>query len=260
MMKSTSVLAAGMVALMTGVDAKEHYIVKEDHQQMEHKRPHVEETTQKCAYDTASFRLCGTYGANVKIGWEWEQEFYQLTTADKYYKINLDLFTKQGVDLEGEFFADRLYSNKTAITLEDFKGLLTVQWKHFYATSRSCIAVFYAIDDLIFEITTRQRFIEAHKNIIEHLWTLDNWDSPWALWIDELELSDYAAVELYKKEIQQADATTTIFGSLVDSTDCKPGDFTLGFAALSDASYNPVSRMMVQVVENGIDYMWANYD
>jgi len=45
MMKSTSVLAAGMVALMTGVDAKEHYIVKEDHQQMEHKRPHVEETT-----------------------------------------------------------------------------------------------------------------------------------------------------------------------------------------------------------------------
>ena len=58
----------------------------------------------------------------------------------------------QGVDLEGLFFADRLFSNETSIVLDDFKGLLTIQWKHWYYYTRSCIGIFYAVDDLVFEI------------------------------------------------------------------------------------------------------------
>ena len=50
------------------------------------------------------------------------------------------------------------------------------------------------------------RFLEASKNVLMTPWTLDNWDSPWALWIDDFGLSDYAAITLKKKEIQQVDA------------------------------------------------------
>ena len=101
---------------------------------------------------------------------------------------------------------DRLYSNKTNIDLEDFKSLLTVQWQHYYANKRSCIGVFYAIDDLVFKITMQMKFLEASKNIIEHFWTLDNWTSPYALYLDYFDLSDYTPITMFKREIQQNDA------------------------------------------------------
>ena len=72
-------VATALAALCGSGSAKNQYIVKEDALKKEHLGPLVENTTQKCAYDTASFRLCGNYGAKAKIGWEWEQEFYNLT-------------------------------------------------------------------------------------------------------------------------------------------------------------------------------------
>ena len=85
---------ATVLAALNSVEAKEHYVVKEDVMSLDHKRPNVETTTEKCAYDTTSFKLCGTYGASAKIGWEWEQEFYNLSDATKYYLLNLDLYSK----------------------------------------------------------------------------------------------------------------------------------------------------------------------
>ena len=154
-----SALATAALAAVTL--AKEHYTVKEDVMQQEHKRPKVETTTEKCAYDSTSFRLCGKYGANVKIGWEWSQEYYDLTDADKYYRLDLSFFTQQGVDLEGYFFMDRIYSNETQITLDDFKYLFTIQMNHWYQNGRTCLALYQAIDDLVFEIEMKQRLIEA---------------------------------------------------------------------------------------------------
>jgi len=128
--------------------------------------------------------LCGKYGAAATVGWEWEQEFYKLTEETKYYKLRLDFYLQQGMDLEGLLFADRLWSNQTFVKVEPFKILYTIQLTRWYYNRRLCAAVFYAIDDLIFEVTMRMRFLEASKNILETPWTLDNWDSPWALWID----------------------------------------------------------------------------
>ena len=121
-------LATALVALSAfepTVDAKEQYVVKEDITTKEHDRPNVELTTERCAYDTTSFRLCGKYGAAATIGWEWEQEFYTLTEATQYYNIRLDFYLQQGLDLEGELFADRLWSNNTFVTVEPFKVLYT---------------------------------------------------------------------------------------------------------------------------------------
>ena len=64
----------------------------------------------------------------------------------------------------------------------------------------------YALDDLVFEISMRLRFLEASKNFIMTPWTLDNWDSPYAVWVDDFGLSDYSVIRLYKREIQGSDA------------------------------------------------------
>ena len=154
-------LALATAAAAAVVSAKNNYVVKEDVMHKQHKRPQVETTTEKCAYDTASFRLCGKYGANIAIGWEWTQEYYDLSDAEKFYNLKLSFYAEQGVDLEGTFFMDRLYSNETDITLEDFKYLFTIEMNHWYENGRTCIAVLQAIDDLVFEIEMKQRFIEA---------------------------------------------------------------------------------------------------
>jgi len=65
-------LAAATLLGAPEAEAKMRYIVKEDITTKEHKRPKVENTTERCAYDTTSFQLCGKYGANAQIGWEWE--------------------------------------------------------------------------------------------------------------------------------------------------------------------------------------------
>ena len=216
---------AAVIGSLSGISgAKEHYYVEEDIMQHEHKRPMVEESTQTCAYDTTSFKLCGKYGATAEIGWEWEQEYYDLTEATKYYRIKLDLFTRQGVDLEGLFFADRLFSNETTIELEPFKYLASFQFTKWYASDRSCVTVLYALDDLVFEISMRLRFLEISKNIVETPWTLDNWDSPYAVWIDDFGLSDYSVIRLFKREITGNDAQTVVVGTTEDTDEeCYPG-------------------------------------
>ena len=247
---------ASMLSSMPAVDAKEHYYVEEDVQQHEHNRPRVEEDTKKCAYDTSSFRLCGTYGATAEVGWEFEQEYYDLTDATKYYRIRLDMFTRQGIDLEGEFFADRLFSNVTQIELEPFKYLISFQWTKWYASDRSCITVLYALDDLVFEISMRLQFLEASKNILYTPWTLDNWDSPEALWIDDFGLSDYSVIRLFKREIQGNDSQTVIVGTTDDTAlNCIPGTTLTSLFG----SGSPFDKYLGDTFDNLLMYIYANY-
>ena len=262
-MKTLS-LAFATAAVATLAQAKNNYIVKEDVMQKEHKRPKVETTTEKCAYDAESFRLCGQYGANIQIGWEWEQEYYDLSDAEKYYNLKLSFYAQQGVDLEGLFFMDRMYSNETAITLEDFKYLFTIEMNHWYENGRTCLAVLQAIDDLVFEIEMKQKMIEAQKNIIEHLWTLDNWDSPWALWLDDFGLSDSTPITLFKREITQDTAERIFWGVTEDvHTGCSPGYLFTGSSSSnnpsSKADIHPIDRWLTGKLENLFDYFYANY-
>ena len=68
--------------------------------------------------------------------------------------------------------------------MDPFQILYTFQMTRWNYNKRLCAAIFYAIDDFILEVKMRMRFLEASKNILETPWTLENWDSPWALWID----------------------------------------------------------------------------
>lgn len=136
------------------------------------------------------------------------------------------MYTKQGLDLTGLLFADRLYQNELFVTLQDFKMLFTFQLTRWYFSNRLCFAMYYALDELVFDVIMRMRFPEANKRVIETPWTMDNWTSQYALWLDDFGLSDYAPIEIYKKEIQQKDAQTIVYGTIEDeATNCNPGIF-----------------------------------
>ena len=73
--------------------------------------------------------------------------------------------------------------------------------KHWYSHGITCMAVYYSIDDLVFLISLKMRFIEISKTLRETIWTIDNYTSPWALYIDEFGLSDNTPIKIFKKEI-----------------------------------------------------------
>ena len=89
-----SILATA-IAVAAGVSAKDHYIVKpEVHRMDTHSRPDVQAYNCKtCLADKDNTKVCLTYGANLKTGWEWDQEWYDdpLTpnVKDGYYDIEL---------------------------------------------------------------------------------------------------------------------------------------------------------------------------
>jgi len=107
----------------------------------------------------------------------------------------------------------------------------------------------------------RQRFLEASKHIIEHLWTFDNWISPYAMWLDDFGLSDYTPIKVFRKEVQQAESQKIIFGTVEDEFDnCKPGYVFLnlgGNGATGDIG--PFDRWANSKMEDLFDYMRENY-
>ena len=56
--------------------------------------------------------MCLTYGANLKVGWEWDQDWYDdpVTTniADGYYSIELQFYTEQEFGTTVWIFLDRV--------------------------------------------------------------------------------------------------------------------------------------------------------
>ena len=102
----------------------------------------------------------------------------------------------------------------------------------------------------------KQRFIEASKNILEHPWTLDNWDSQYAVWLDDFELSDSETIDLFKREVSQSSSETALLGSLTDdSSTCVPGVAWLPWVTASSS----FEELMNRSIEGGIEYMWENY-
>ena len=253
-------MAAAALALLhnsiPAVEAKEHYVVKETAESHQHKRPHVESSQEKCAYDTLSFKVCGTYGASVKAGWEWEQEYNDLIEDDSYYFLKLNLFSEQGLDVEGLFSADRLYEIKPEIILDDFKAQGTFQLKRWYSSGKTCIAVYSSIEDLVFEFIIRQKFVEVSKNVVEHFWTFDNWDGPWAKWFDEIALSNTIPVYILNRQYQSAADQSVLVGTLdEDGPNCIPGVIQVPWATYNSG----FNQYLNNTIDKGINYMVHKY-
>lgn len=125
-------------------------------------------------------------------------------------------------------------------------------------SNRLCFAVYYALDELLFDVIMRMRFPEASKNVIHSPWTLDNWTSQYALWLDDFGLSDYAPITLYKKEVQKKDSESYIYGTSKDQDgSCTPGVFK---TFLSQTGYSALDDWYQAKVDSIIEYMLTNYE
>ena len=107
-------LATAIALCALNVSAKEHYLVKpEAHRMNNHRRPDVQQYSCKtCLADKEYTKVCLTYGANLKVGWEWDQDWYDdpVTTniADGYYSIELQFYTEQEFGTTVWIFLDRV--------------------------------------------------------------------------------------------------------------------------------------------------------
>ena len=82
-----------------------------------------------------------------------------------------------------------------------------------------------SIEDFFFRVNAEMALVQFYKDIIESLWTLDNWSSPYALWFDELELSVSEQIEIYQVQVTPLTDDYTLYGRRDYAADCIPGDF-----------------------------------
>ena len=232
-MKVSFWASALFASLLTGAGAKEHYVVKEDARQMAHKRPRVEDTvTKKCAYEEEHSELCAKYGANVAVGWEWRQEYYDLSASEEYYHLTLSLFSQQSVNLEANLREDRFYTNELDITVSEFVLAFKTEMKYHFDSKKTCIKVSSNIENFVFFIKMKHAFLEWYKEVITSPWSFDNWTSRYATWLDYFDLSDTEPITIFKEEITpatiNANTETVFFGTIDDtSADCTPGNLAI---------------------------------
>ena len=194
-MKNLFVTTAIALASLTGVSAKEHYVVKPDATRMfSHDRPDVQAYNCKtCLIDKDSTEVCLTYGANLKVGWEWDQDWYDdpvtSTVADGYYEIELEFYTQQGFATSLYIFLEQVLELDLDFSLEDFDLGMSIAFKYWQASKRSCFMVYRFVDNFLMQLLLKMRFPECYKDILSSFWCFENWTGPDAKIFDKCELS-----------------------------------------------------------------------
>jgi len=224
-----TVLATAIAVAFAGVSAKDHYVVKpEVHRMDTHRRPDVQAYNCKtCLADKDNTKVCLTYGANLKAGWEWNQDWYDdpLTpnVKDGYYDLELQFYTEQGFATSLWLFLDRVFELDADMEFEEFDLGFTIAFKYWRQSKRSCFSVYRYLDNFLFLLTMSMRFPECYKDIISSLWNFDNWTGKDAKIIDKCQFSSDELIEMYRYEIQQEDATKYWVGTDKDqSAKCWP--------------------------------------
>lgn len=55
--------------------------------------------------------------------------------------------------------------------------------------------------------------VQFYKDVIESLWTIENWTSQWALVFDELELSSSEEIQLFSQQVNTQSEAITFYGT-----------------------------------------------
>ena len=187
-------MAAVMAQDALAAQTKETIIVKEDPKELKH-RPAVSATNnQWCAVEADDLEVCFDFGVGLKIGWEFDQKWYDNTSTpdelDGYYTFMLSLYSEQEVNLEFHLFVQRLIDIVLSGELSEFQFQFNAGFNYNYDTQSTCCFAQVAIDDFFLKTFLELAIVQFYKDVIESLWTIDNWSSRWALFFDEIELSN----------------------------------------------------------------------
>lgn len=238
------------VILLSTSLAKDLVVVKEDPTALSHKRPEVQEyECRKCLYEEEDTALCTTYGTQVKIGWEWSQEWYDDPTTidvkDGWYQLGLEFFSQQGGGASVLLDIEKFYYNNFQLTMDTFKAKARLETKYYYDSKRTCVYGYRFYEDFLAQVEMSMRFQECYKNFVNCLWSLDNWTSKWALWLDECSDSSEEDIDMYKRDFDATQSTKYFIGDGLDSANCTPGYLF----------NNPFGAYLGEVQNNLVDYV-----
>jgi len=191
-------------------------------------------TTEKCVVDKEQMEVCFSFGAALKVGWEWEQDsVYPSDTeglTQGQYTFDLNIYSEQEAEFEFKLFLDRLLSFTPSFTIDKFKAALKLGVNYFYDTNRMCFYGVLSLEDFNVDTKMRLALITWRKNVIESLWSYDNWSSREALIFDDISLSSEEEVTLWERSVDALEDDIALYGTQTNTdTDCIPG--TIGSSA-----------------------------
>jgi hypothetical protein len=88
----SKIISLTVALIFSGSLAREFFTVEEKVTDLQHNRPNVEQyNCRQCLVENDNVSICATYGANLKAGLNWDQEWYDDPDTpgvyDGYYKI-----------------------------------------------------------------------------------------------------------------------------------------------------------------------------
>ena len=202
--------------------------------------------------------MCFTFGAALKIGWEWEQDSsYPSDTeglTQGQYTFDLNIFTEQEAEFEIKLFLDRLLSLTPSFNLDKFKAKFKLGLNYFYDTSRLCMYGILSVADFNLDTKLRMALITWKKNVLESLWSYDNWSSRTAKIFDDISLSSEEEVTLYETNVDALTEDLVIYGTKnnEDNASC----FDLSAAAAGAGAHIDYANVIAQ---NVMGYMKDAY-
>ena len=131
-------------------------------------RPSVDTPACKvCLLEDEFNKICLNYGANIKVGWKIDQDWYDDPTKvtvlpkvapfdvtnithfdfDGWYKFGLQLYSDQGAAIATLVDIDNLIYNKVDFFIEQFKANIGFEIKYYYDSRRTCFGAYNSVDD-----------------------------------------------------------------------------------------------------------------
>ena len=228
-MKNLIFTTAVALKILSGVESKEHYVVKpEIHRSESHKRPDVQAYNCKtCLVESDNTNVCLTYGANFRLGWSWNQGFTDDPVTphivDGYYNLDLKGYSEQSFATSVWIYLNKLMELDVDFELEKFDLGITVSFKYWRASKRSCFRLYTDIDNFLMNLDMTMRLPQCYKDILESFWCFDNWTGIDAKIIDHCELSSEELIEMVRYEIEQEKQRQYWVGSDEDKSEgCWP--------------------------------------
>ncbi len=148
-----SVIVYSMLLLSLGaylVSSKEHFKLEE---RLVRKPPTVSKyDCSECAYDDGVNRICLDHSVDLKLGWEFDQDWSIATGTTNYrYMLRAKPYTKASAVIHPIIKIDKIYTNEVTADLDDFKTYLYFELL-YYDDYALCLNIGWATDPIVFNV------------------------------------------------------------------------------------------------------------
>ena len=124
-----------------------------------------------------------------------------VNAVDGYYNFDFKGYSEQKFDTSIWIFLNKLLDLDLEFDIDDFDLGVTVSFKYWRASKRSCFRLFTDIDNFLMILNLQMRFPQCYKDILESFWCFDNWTGLDAK-IITCELSSDELIQILRYDIQ----------------------------------------------------------